>query len=168
MHYLAVNCIMSIMTTFEDNKRGIMNNLKIAIGSDHGGFELKEKIVEYLKSNNYDYKDFGSFSSDSCDYPKIAKEVALEITNKNFNRGILVCGSGIGMSIAANRHKKVNAALCWDLTTAKFSRTHNDANILCLGQRVTDNNLAIEMVDLWLKTEFEGGRHQARVDMIDQ
>ena len=144
-----------------------MNNLKIAIGSDHGGFELKEKIIEYLKSNNYEYKDFGTFTSDSCDYPTIGKEVSLEVANNNFDRGILVCGSGIGMSIAANRYKKVRAALCWDLTTSKFSRTHNNANILCLGQRVIDNNLAIEMVDLWLKTEFEGGRHQNRIDMID-
>lgn len=167
MHYSAVNCIMSIMTTFENNKRGKMNKLKIAIGSDHGGFELKEKIVEYLKSNNYDYKDFGTFSSDSCDYPKIGKDISLEVANRSFDRGILVCGSGIGMSIVANRYKKVRAALCWDLTTAKFSRSHNDANILCLGQRVTDEKLALEMLGVWLKTEFEGGRHQTRIDMID-
>jgi len=145
-----------------------MENLKIAIGTDHGGFELKEKIVEYLKSNGFEYKDFGTFTQDSCDYPKIGKLVASEVANNNFNRGILVCGSGIGMSIAANRFKEVRAALCWDMTTAQFSRTHNDANILCLGQRVIDNQLAVEMVDLWLKTEFEGGRHKLRVDMLGE
>lgn len=145
-----------------------MEKLKIAIGTDHGGFELKEKIVEYLKSNGYDFEDFGTYSNDSCDYPKIGKKVASEVGSGNFNRGILVCGSGIGMSIAANRFKNVRAALCWDMITAKFSRTHNDANILCLGQRVIDNELAIKMIDLWLKTEFEGGRHKIRVDMLGE
>lgn len=145
-----------------------MEKLKIAIGSDHGGFLLKEKIVEYLKSNNFEFKDFGCFSEDSCDYPVIGKAVSKEVSNKNFNRGILVCGSGIGMSIVANKFKGVNAALCWNLQTAKSSRTHNNANILCLGQRVTDEALVMEMVDLWLKTEFEGGRHKTRVDMIEE
>lgn len=142
--------------------------LKIAVGSDHGGFELKEKIVEYLKLNKFEFKDFGTFTSESCDYPKIAKTVALEVDGGNFNRGIIVCGSGIGVSIMANRFKNVRAALCWDLTTAKLSRSHNDANILCLGQRVTDEKLVLEMVDLWLKAEFEGGRHQRRVDMLTE
>lgn len=145
-----------------------MEDLKIAIGADHGGFELKERIVEYLKSSGIEFKDFGTFSLDSCDYPKIGAEVAEQVAKGNFNRGILVCGSGIGMSIIANRFKKVRAALCWDMTTAKFSRTHNDANLLCLGQRVIDNQLALEMVDLWLKTEFEGGRHKLRVDMLGE
>ena len=144
-----------------------MKNLKVAIGADHAGFELKEKIVEYFKLNNIEYKDFGTYSNESCDYPTVGREVALEVANKNFNRGILVCGSGIGMSIVANKIKGIRAALCWNISTAKSSRTHNDANILCLAQRVTDMNLNLEMVDLWLKTEFEGGRHQARVDMID-
>lgn len=145
-----------------------MEKLKIAVGTDHGGFELKEQIVKYLKSNGFDYEDFGTYTNDSCDYPRIAGKVAREVDLKNFNRGILLCGSGIGMSIAANRFKGVRAALCWDLTTAKFSRTHNDANVLCLGQRVIDEKLAMEMVDLWLKTEFEGGRHQRRVDMLGE
>ncbi len=145
-----------------------MEDLKIAIGSDHAGFELKEKIVEYLTSNNYNFKDFGTFTPESCDYPKIAQIVASEVSNKAFNRGILVCGSGIGMSIAANKFKGVKAALCWNSFTAKSSRTHNDSNILCLGQRVTEENLALEIVDLWLKSEFEGGRHKLRVDMIEE
>ena len=143
-----------------------MESVKIAIGADHGGFELKEKIIEYLKLNNFEFEDFGTFSIDSCDYPKIGRKVSSEVDCKKFNRGILVCGSGIGMSIVANRYKGVRAALCWDMVTAKLSRQHNDANILCLGQRVTEESLALKIVDLWLKTEFEGGRHQIRVNML--
>lgn len=145
-----------------------MKTLKIAIGSDHGGFELKDKIVKHLKTRGFEVKDFGTFSADSCDYPKIGKEVASNVNSKNADRGILVCGSGIGMSIAANRFKDVRAALCWDLKTAELSRQHNNANVLCLGERVIDNDLAIKMVDLWLKTQFEGGRHQKRVDMLKE
>lgn len=144
-----------------------MEKLKVALGADHGGFELKEKIVEYLKSKNIEYKDFGTNTSDSCDYPKFGKEVALEVASGNFNRGILVCGSGIGMSIAANKVKGIHAALCWNMATAKSARTHNNSNILCLGQRQIEDELALDMVDLWLHTEFEGGRHQTRVDMIE-
>lgn len=144
-----------------------MEDLKVAIGCDHAGFELKEQIIEYLKTNNIEYKDFGCYSKDSCDYPVIGKEVAIEVANKTFNKGILVCGSGIGMSIAANKIKGIRAALCWNTQTAKSSRTHNNANVLCLGERVTEAPLALEMVDLWLHTGFEGGRHQARVDMIE-
>lgn len=155
MLYFAINSIINIM-----------NNLKIAIGSDHGGFQLKEKIINYLKSKNLIYKDFGTFNENSCDYPQIAKEVAAEVASNNYTRGILICGSGIGMSIAANRYDKVRAALCWDITTASLSRLHNDSNILCLGQRVLNESLALEMVDVWLNTEFEGGRHQARVQML--
>lgn len=144
-----------------------MEDLKVAIGADHAGFELKEAIVEYLKANKIEYKDFGTYSKDSCDYPKIGREVATEVANKNFNRGILVCGSGIGMSIVANKVKGIRAALCWNTSTAKSSRTHNDSNILCLAERQVESPLILEMVDLWLKTDFEGGRHQTRVDMIE-
>lgn len=145
-----------------------MEKIEIAIGADHGGYGLKGKIVQYLKDNHFEFKDFGTFSEESCHYPIIGKIVALEVAKGNYNRGILVCGSGIGMSIAANRHKGARAALCWDLKTTELSRQHNDANILCLGERVIDNDLAIKMVDLWLKTEFLGGRHQTRVDMIEE
>lgn len=144
-----------------------MEDLKVAIGCDHAGFDLKEQIIEYLKTNNIEYKDFGCYSKESCDYPVIGKDVSIEVANKTFNKGILVCGSGIGMSIAANKIKGIRAALCWNLQTAKSSRTHNDANVLCLGERVTEAPLVLEMVDLWLHTDFEGGRHQARVDMIE-
>jgi len=144
-----------------------MEELKIAIGADHGGFKLKEKIVQYLKDNNIEFKDFGTFDENSCDYPDYGKKVAIEVSKGNFNRGILVCGSGIGMSIVANKVKGVIAALCWNKATAESARTHNNSNVLCLGERQTDDKLALEMVDIWLNTEFEGGRHKIRVDKIE-
>lgn len=144
-----------------------MEKFKVAIGADHGGFELKGKIIEYLKSRNIEVKDIGTFSNDSCDYPPIAREVALKVAKRDFNRGILVCGSGIGMSIVANKVKGIRAALCWNVSTAELSRAHNNSNILCLGQRQLDDKLSIEMVGVWLDTEFEGGRHKKRVDMIE-
>ena len=144
-----------------------MGILKVAVGCDHGGLALKNKIVDYIKLNDFEFKDFGTFSKDSCDYPKIAKKVAIEVSQKNFNRGILVCGSGIGMSIVANKTKGIRAALCWNLPTTELSRQHNDSNVLCLGERVIEEKLALEMVDLWLKTKFEGGRHKNRVDMME-
>lgn len=145
-----------------------MENLKIAIGSDHGGFKLKEKIIKHLKANNFDIEDFGTFNEDSCDYPIIAKKVANEIKAKQFDKGILVCGTGIGMSIAANKIKGVRAALCSDTFSARMTRAHNDSNILCLGQRVIGEGLAIDIVDAWLDSEFEGGRHKNRIDMIEE
>lgn len=146
-----------------------MKDMKIAIGSDHGGFELKAKIAEYLKSKGIEIKDFGTFTNESCDYPVFAKEVATEVANGSFNKGILICGTGIGVSIVANKIKGIRAALCFDTFCAKMSREHNNANILCLGQRVLSQDLALEIVDIWLKTDFEGGgRHQRRVDLIEE
>lgn len=145
-----------------------MEKLKIAIGSDHGGFELKAKIAEYLEGKGIEIKDFGTFTNESCDYPVFAKEVATEVANGSFNRGILICGTGIGVSIVANKVKGIRAALCFDAFCAKMSREHNNANILCLGQRVLSKDLALEIVDIWLKTDFEGGRHQRRVDLIEE
>jgi len=144
-----------------------LRNLKIAIGADHGGFKLKETIIEYLRGENLEFKDFGTFDEESCNYPDIAKKVANEVAQSNFDRGILVCGTGIGMSIAANKIKGIRAALCSDTFSAKASRGHNDTNILCLGQRVTGEGTALAIVDLWLKSEFEGGRHKIRVDNIE-
>lgn len=144
-----------------------MEKLTVAIGADHGGFELKEKIVEYLKLKNIEYEDFGTFSNESCDYPEFAKKVARAVSENNFSRGILVCGSGIGMSIVANKFKNVRAALCWNEETAALSREHNNSNVLCLGQRQISESLGLDIVDIWLKTEFEGGRHQKRVDIIE-
>ena len=140
----------------------------IIIASDHGAVALKSEIISFLKTKDCEIKDMGVNSDESVDYPDIAVTTCEEFKKGGYDFGILLCGTGIGMSIAANRFKEVRAALCWDMTTAQFSRTHNDANILCLGQRVIDNQLAVEMVDLWLKTEFEGGRHKLRVDMLGE
>jgi ribose 5-phosphate isomerase B len=142
-------------------------DMNIIIGSDHAGFDLKEQIRNFLFEKNYSVKDIGTFSHDSVDYPLIAKEVAQSIAEEKFSRGILICGSGIGMSIAANRFRNVRAALCHNLYTVELSRKHNDANILALGGRILDFTLALEMVDLFLHTDFEGGRHQRRLEEID-
>ncbi len=144
-----------------------MDTLKIAIGADHGGFRLKKKIIEYLREKNVEFKDFGTFDEESCNYPDIAKKVSLEVATGNFNKGILICGTGIGMSIVANKTKGIRAALCADTFSAKASRAHNNANILCLGQRVTGEGLALEILDIWLNSSFESGRHKTRVDMIE-
>ena len=138
----------------------------IAIGSDHGGYKLKEEIKRYLEEKEIEYEDCGTFSKDRADYPEIAKTVALEIQNKQCDKGILICRSGIGMSIVANKFKGIRCAKCNDEEEAKFSRMHNDSNILALGADYTDTSKAIRIVRMWIATEFEGGRHQTRVDMI--
>ena len=143
---------------------------KIILGSDHGGYRLKNEIINHLKNlKDCEYKitDMGCFSAESCDYPQIAKAVAQEVLDTK-SKGILVCGTGIGMSIVANRYEGIRASHCTDTYTAKMTRAHNDSNILCLGERVTGIGLALEIVDTWLKTAFEGGRHQKRIDMIDK
>ena len=139
---------------------------KIIIGSDHGGYKLKNEIIKHLKDAGFEISDKGCYSEESCDYPVIAKTVAEDVL-KSSVRGILVCGTGIGMSIAANRYEGIRASHCTDTFTARMTRAHNDSNILCLGERVTGTGLALDIVDIWLKTEFEGGRHQKRIDMID-
>ena len=142
--------------------------MKIIIGSDHAGFDLKEKYKNLL-SNELGYKvtDVGAYGADSIDYPDIAKKVANAISSGEFEKGVLICGSGIGMSIAANRFKGVNAALCHNIFTAEMCRRHNNANILVVGARITGDGLATEMLKVYLKTDFEGGRHKMRVDKID-
>jgi len=140
--------------------------MKIAIGCDHGGFLLKNVLKNYLEKNGYEYQDFGTFTESSCDYPDIAIEVAENVSKGEFDRGILICGTGIGIGIAANKVKGIRAALCHDTFSAHASREHNNANILTMGQRVIGVGLALEIVDIWLKTEFEGGRHERRVDKI--
>ena len=140
----------------------------IAIGCDHGGFKLKNAIKDYFEQNKIEYKDFGTDSESSCDYADYAKKVALSVKNGECQKGILVCGTGIGMSIAANKVKTIRAALCGDWFSAKYTRLHNDSNILCLGQRVTGEGLALEIVKVFLETEFEGGRHKSRIDKITQ
>lgn len=141
--------------------------MKIAIASDHGGFELKEKIYNYLLDKGYEVTNFGTNSTESCDYPVFAKKVCNAILKENFERGILICGTGIGMSIMANRFKGIRAACLSDKYSAEMTRKHNDSNVLCFGARVIDESLAKEIVDIWLKTQYEAGRHQKRIDMLD-
>ena len=142
--------------------------MKIIIGSDHAGFDLKEKFKKLLSGElGYEVTDVGAYSTDSIDYPDIAKKVAGAISAGEFEKGILICGSGIGMSIAANRFKGINAALCHNIFTTELCRRHNNANIFVVGARVTGDGLAFEMLKVFLKTDFEGGRHKMRVDKID-
>lgn len=138
---------------------------KIIIGSDHGGFNLKNTIIKHLESNGIEVVDLGCHTPESCDYPIIAQAVAKEVLATN-SRGILICGTGIGVSIAANRFDGIRASHCTDTFTARMTRMHNDSNILCLGERVLGVGLALDIVDVWLNTPFEGGRHQKRIDMI--
>lgn len=138
----------------------------IVIGSDHAGFAMKEIIKEYLIGLNYQVEDAGTFSEDSVDYPDFAKKVAKKV-QENGDYGILICGTGIGMSITANRFKGIRCALCHDAYSAEFARKHNDANILSFGGRTIGVEIAKQMVYIFLNTTFEGGRHQKRVNKID-
>jgi len=138
----------------------------VAIGCDHGGYELKKEIIAHLTQNGVEFKDFGTYDGNSVDYPDIARLVCKSILDGECENGILVCGTGIGISIAANKHKGIRAAVCSDEFSAKFTRLHNDANVLCLGGRVVGPGLACELVDIFLSTGFEGGRHALRVDKI--
>jgi len=150
-----------------DNRRngGV---IKLAIGSDHAGFQLKKLCMEHLSGRDgIETADFGVHGAESSDYPAVAHEVALGVAEGRYDRGVLVCGTGIGMSITANKHQGVRAALCHNLYTVRMARMHNDANILAFGSRVIGDGLAMEMVDLFLNTSFEGGRHKKRVDMIE-
>lgn len=142
--------------------------MKIAIGCDHGGLEHKNAIVEHLKSRNFEVLDFGIYEAHSVDYPEIAVKVSNSIVNKEALLGILVCGTGIGMSLAANKVKGIRAAACSEHFSAKYTRLHNNSNILCLGGRVIGVGTAIELVDLFVDTKFEGGRHQRRIDLITE
>ena len=139
--------------------------MKIAIGCDHGAFALKNKVIEHLEKQGHEVRDFGTYSTESCDYPDIAHDVAQAVEKEN-GTGILLCGTGIGMSMAANHHKGIRAALCTTELHAKFARRHNDANILCLGARMTGVELAKAIVEAFLTTGFEGGRHKRRIDKI--
>lgn len=138
----------------------------IAVGSDHGGFALKQHILRYLKENGFEYKDYGCFSEQSVDYPDFALPVAEAVASGEAERGIVICGTGIGVSIAANKVPGVRAALCHDCFSAKATREHNDSNVLAMGERVIGPGLALEIADIWLHTPYAGGRHQARIDKI--
>ena len=142
--------------------------MKIALGCDHGGLEHKNAIAEYLTERGFEVKDFGIYENHSVDYSDIAKPVCLSIVNKECDLGILVCGTGIGMSIAANKIKGIRAAACSEHFSAKYTRLHNNSNVLCLGGRVIGVGTAIELTELFVDTSFEGGRHQKRVDKITE
>ncbi|MDA3898114.1 MAG: ribose 5-phosphate isomerase B [Desulfobacteraceae bacterium] len=143
------------------------NTAPIVIGSDHAGYALKELVKDYLIALNLEVEDCGTFSEDSVDYTDFGIAVAGKVSSGDFNRGILICGTGLGMSMVANRFKYVRAALCNDIFSAMMSRQHNDSNLLVLGGRVIGVELAKEIVQVWLKTPFEGGRHKSRIDKFD-
>ena len=138
----------------------------IAIGCDHGAFALKEKLKEHLTARGLEYKDFGTYSTDSCDYPDFGAAAAKAVASGECDRGIVMCTTGIGISIAANKVKGVRCALLSDKMSARLTRQHNDTNMMAIGAAVVGEMLALEIVDTWLDTEFEGGRHQRRVDKI--
>ena len=141
--------------------------MKIAIASDHGGYQLKEAVREYLESRGIEVLDLGTYSEESVDYPAFGKECGEAVVSGKADRGRVCCGTGIGISIAANKVKGVRCALCTDVHMAEMSRKHNDANMLAMGGRTTDTDKALEITAAWLDTEFEGGRHQKRVDMLN-
>ena len=141
--------------------------MKVAIGCDHGGIDLKDIIISVLKDLGHEIDDQGCNSSESVDYPNFAKAVSALVKDGECERGILICGTGIGMSIAANRVPGIRAALCHEMFSARMSREHNDANILCLGARVIGQGLAAEIVRTWMTTDFAGGRHLKRIEMFN-
>jgi ribose 5-phosphate isomerase B len=140
----------------------------IAIGSDHGGYALKQDVMKHLDELGLAYRDCGTYSEDSCDYPVYGEAVARAVASGEAEKGIVICGTGIGISIAANKVKGVRAALCGDCYSAEYTRRHNDANILAMGARVTGSGLALKIVDTFLNTAFEGGRHARRVALITE
>ena len=140
----------------------------IIIGSDHGGYKLKEEIKKYLEEKEIKYKDLGTYKEESVDYPDIASKVSQEVQKNKENQGILICRSGIGMSIVANKFKGIRCALCHNEYTAKYSRLHNNSNVLAMGADDVDINEAVCILRMWIATEFEGGRHQERIQMIEE
>ena len=140
----------------------------IAIGCDHGGYKLKEELKKYMDEKNIEYKDFGTMSEESIDYPNIAKKVAMAVKSKECEKGILICRSGIGMSICANKFKGIRCTPCYKEETAKYARMHNDSNVLALGADYITTNEAICIFRMWLATEFEGGRHEERLKLIEE
>ena len=142
------------------------NRKKIAIGSDHAGFILKKYLIKELTTKGFDLQDFGAFSEESVDYPDIAHPLAIAIEENKYDFGILICGSGNGVSIVANKHSKIRAALCWTVELGKLARQHNNANILTLPARFIEPKTALSIVEAFLNTDFEGGRHQKRIDKI--
>ena len=142
--------------------------MKIAMGADHGGYSLKEVVKKHLVEAGHEVLDLGTHDTESCNYPVYAEKVAYAVADKDADLGVLICGTGIGMSIAANKVKGIRAAAVSDCFTAQATREHNDSNIICLGERIVGPGLAMRIVDTWLEASFQGGRHQTRVDMINE
>lgn len=140
--------------------------MKIAIGSDHAGFDLKMALISWMEENNLEMYDFGTYSEESVDYPDYAHAVAQAVESGEYERGVLICGTGLGVSMTANKHQGIRAALCWQEEIARLSRVHNDANIICFPGRFMKPDDAIKLLEVFLKTEFEGGRHLRRVNKI--
>ena len=140
--------------------------MKVAVGCDHGGLNLKKEVIKILEARGYEYKDFGTYSDSSCDYPDYALPVAEAVASGEMDRGIIICGTGIGVSIVANKVPGVRCALCHDVFSAKATRMHNDTNVMTMGERVIGKGLMTEIVNAWLDTEFEGGRHVQRIEKI--
>ena len=140
--------------------------MKLGFGSDHAGYDLKVKLIEHVQSKGFEVEDFGPYSDDRADYPDFAHPVALAVESKKVDLGIIMCGSGNGINMAANKHQDIRSALCWEPELASLARLHNDANICALPARFIPVEKAIEIVDAFLSNEFEGGRHAARVDKI--
>ncbi|WP_346877569.1 MULTISPECIES: ribose 5-phosphate isomerase B [unclassified Clostridium] len=140
--------------------------MKIAIGSDHGGLRLKKEVIKHLEKKNIEVRDYGTYTEDSCDYPDFAEKVSEAVVAKEYDYGILICGTGIGISISANKIPGIRAALCSDTFSAHATREHNNANILAMGERVVGTGLALDIVDAFLGSTFEGGRHENRVNKI--
>ena len=143
-----------------------MKEIKIAIGSDHAGFAMKSQIIQWLEKNNMSFSDFGAQSEESTDYPEYAHQVASSVETAKNDLGILICGTGIGMDITANKHQGIRAALCWRPEIARLAKSHNNANIICLPARFIEIDQAIEILDAFLKTEFEAGRHLRRINKV--
>ena len=141
---------------------------KIIIGSDHAGYPMKEKVKANLQKQGFQVEDVGTYSEESVDYTDFGKKVACKVSDGTFDRGILICGTGLGMSMVANRFRGVRAALANELFSAIMSRRHNDSNILAMGGRLIGDTLALQVVDTWLETPFEGGRHQRRIEKMDE
>ena len=140
--------------------------MKIVLGCDHAGFEIKDAVIAYIKEKGHEVAEVGTFSSASCHYPKFASAACEKVLSGECQLGILICGTGIGMSMCANKHKGIRAALCSDTYSARMTRAHNDANVLCMGARVIGSCLALDIIDSFLGADFEGGRHGIRVDMM--
>ena len=142
--------------------------MRIAIGSDHGGFDLKKSIINYLSGTEHAFVDLGCISNDSVDYPEYAEKVVHYILHNGYDIGILLCGTGQGMAICANKHQKIRAALCTDVNLSEQARSHGNCNILCMGGRTTDNDTALAILETFLNTNFQGGRHKKRIEMFSR